>query len=229
MPTPVKPDRFARAAGFDPKEFTHAVQDGASEYQGLPIASWRQDGGAYLNIPEEYADQLGIGQRQSRQSRPNPNEQYPSGNGQQKAITPGWSDAVRDAAPPVSANAGAAYTMGRFADTVARQPQIMDDVADIAALLGSAGLAYATTKEGNAVTAGLTAAGLFGTFKLIRHACSQKAPQTGMQRQRRQQQRPVQQQRQQQQPVQKQEPQQKQLQATDQKRLAHRSAATLDR
>jgi hypothetical protein len=80
-----------------------------------------------------------------------------------------WPEAVRDAAPPVSANAGAAYTMGKFADTVARQPQVMEDVIDGVALLGSAGLAYATAKEGDVLKAGATTIGLFAAFKMLRH------------------------------------------------------------
>lgn len=221
MPTPVKPDRFARAAGFDPEDFVNAVQSGASEYNGLPIASWRQDGGAFLNIPDDYAQQLGIGrERDDHERRPNPPEKYPFGMyGQRMPPPTGWPDALREAAPPVSANAGAAYTMGKFADTVAQQPQVMEDVVDGVALLGSAGLAYATAKEGDVVRAGLTTIGLFGAFKLFRYACRQKDDPTGMQGRKRMRQRPV-------------RHQQEQLQATDQKRLggrAHRSATTLDR
>ena len=240
MPTPVKPRYLARKAGLNPIAFVRAVQDGESEYNGLPIASWRQDGGAYLNIPDEYADHLGIGPKKERESRPNPSEQ-PFGEYGQKTPPTGWPDAVRESAPPVSANFSAAYTMGRFADTVAKQPQIMEDVADAAALLGSAGLAYATTKEGDVLKAGATTVGVFAAFKILRYACREKSP-TGMQGQRRmqkqrQQQRPMQKQRQQQRPMQKQRQQQRpmqkqrqqnQLQATDQKRLAHRSATTLN-
>jgi hypothetical protein len=111
--------------------------------------------------------------------------------------------------------------MGKFADTVAQQPQVMEDVVDGVALLGSAGLAYATAKEGDVVRAGLTAIGLFGAFKFFRYTCRQKDRPTGRQGQQRIQQRPLQ----------TQEPQQGQLQATDQKRLGgrtHRSATTLD-
>jgi len=93
---------------------------------------------------------------------------------------PNWPEAARDAAPPVSANAGAAYAAGKFADTVKEQPQVMEDFVDGAALLGSAGLAYATAEEGEALKAGATAAGLFAAFKGIRYLCKQGDRRTDM-------------------------------------------------
>jgi len=179
MPTPIQPDKLARAAGFDPTDFVQAVQNGEEDFAGLPIGSWRQNGGEYLSVPDDYAEQLGF---TPENSRSNPTVPSLLDNAEQKDLgSPNWSKAVKDAAPPVSANAGAAYTAGKFADTVKEQPQVMEDVVDGAALLGSAGLAYATAEEGEAVKAGATAAGLFAAFKLIRHACNQGDRQTDMQ------------------------------------------------
>jgi hypothetical protein len=135
-------------------------------------------------VPDDHADQLGL----SPDPRPNPSALAKSpgvdsgsmeANQTSSAKTTGA--ALADAAPPVSANAGAAYAAGRFAETVKEQPQVMSDVVDGAALLGSAGLAYSTAEEGDVVKAGMTAAGLFGAFKLIRHACEQGSRQTDMQ------------------------------------------------
>jgi hypothetical protein len=184
MPTPVKPSKYARAAGHDAIDFVAAVKSGESDYAGVPIGSWRQDGGQFLAVPDAHADQLGL----SPDPRPNPSALGRSSgvgsdsvedNQTSPAKTTGA--ALADAAPPVSANAGAAYAAGKFADTVKEQPQVMEDVVDGAALLGSAGLAYSTAEEGDVVKAGMTAAGLFGAFKLIRHACEQGNRQTDMQ------------------------------------------------
>ncbi|MCS3863466.1 hypothetical protein GGP86_003265 [Salinibacter ruber] len=184
MPTPVKPSKYASAAGYDAIDFVAAVKSGESDYAGVPIGSWRQDGGQFLAVPDAHADQLGL----SPDPRPNPSALGRSSgvgsdsvedNQTSPAKTTGA--ALADAAPPVSANAGAAYAAGKFADTVKEQPQVMEDVVDGAALLGSAGLAYSTAEEGDVVKAGMTAAGLFGAFKLIRHACEQGNRQTDMQ------------------------------------------------
>jgi len=56
----------------------------------------------------------------------------------------------------------------------------MEDVVDGVALLGSAGLAYATAEEGEVLKAGATAAGLFAAFKGIRFLCEQGDRQTDM-------------------------------------------------
>lgn len=178
MPTPVKPDKFARAAGFDPYDFTEAVQSGEDDFAGLPIGDWRQNGGEYLNVPDDYAEKIGL---RPTSGRSNQSEAVQKKAESALSGSPNWPEAVQDAAPPVSANAGAAYTAGKFADTVKEQPQVMEDVVDGAALLGSAGLAYSTAEEGDVVKAGATAAGLFAAFKLIRHACQQGDRQTDMQ------------------------------------------------
>ena len=179
MPTPIKPDTFARAAGFDPTDLVEAVQSGEDDYAGLPIGSWRQNGGEYLSVPDDYARQLGF---TPGDGRSNPSEAMQSAESAASGSPddPNWPEAARDAAPPVSANAGAAYTAGRFAETVREQPQVMEDVVDGAALLGSAGLAYATAEEGEVLKAGATAAGLFAAFKGIRYLCEQGDRQTDM-------------------------------------------------
>jgi len=179
MPTPIQPDKFARAAGFDPTDFVEAVQSGEDDYAGIPIGSWRQNGGQYLNVPDDYADQLGFTPENSR-SNPSQAMQRAESALAGTPDKPNWPEAARDAAPPVSANAGAAYAAGRFADTVREQPQVMEDFVDGAALLGSAGLAYATAEEGEVVKAGATAAGLFAAFKGIRYLCKQGDRQTDM-------------------------------------------------
>ena len=56
----------------------------------------------------------------------------------------------------------------------------MEDFADTAALLGSAGLAYATAEEGDVVQAGATAAGMFAAWKLLRHMSTQQDRRTDM-------------------------------------------------
>lgn len=188
MPTPIQPDKFARAAGFDPTDFVEAVQSGEEDFAGLPIASWRQNGGEYLNVPDDYAEQLGFNPKKGRSNpseiRSDIREVLDEGDsilpGLSGSDKPNWPEAARDAAPPVSANAGAAYAAGKFADTVKEEPELMEDFVDGAALLGSAGLAYATAEEGEVLKAGATAAGLFGAFKLIRHACKQGDRQTDM-------------------------------------------------
>jgi hypothetical protein len=179
MPTPIQPDTFARAAGFDPTDLVEAVQSGEDDYAGLPIGSWRQNGGEYLNVPDDYARQLGF---TPGNGRSNPSEAMQSAESAASGSPddPNWPEAAREAAPPVSANAGAAYTAGRFAETVREQPQVMEDVVDGAALLGSAGLAYATAEEGEVLKAGATAAGLFAAFKGIRYLCEQGDRQTDM-------------------------------------------------
>lgn len=179
MPTPIQPDKFARAAGFDPTDFVNAVQNGEDDFAGIPIASWRQNGGEYLNVPDDYAERLGFTPANTTQNgRSNPETlTLDAAATQQKGD---WAKAAREAAPPVSANAGAAYTAGKFADTVKEQPQIMEDVVDGAALLGSAGLAYATADEGEPVKAAASAAGLFAAFKGIRYLCEQGDRQTDM-------------------------------------------------
>jgi hypothetical protein len=179
MPTPIQPDTFARAAGFDPTDLVEAVQSGEDDYAGLPIGSWRQNGGEYLSVPDDYARQLGF---TPGDGRSNPSEAMQSAESAAAGSpdSPNWPEAARDAAPPVSANAGAAYTAGRFAETVREQPQVMEDVVDGAALLGSAGLAYATAEEGEVLKAGATAAGLFAAFKGIRYLCEQGDRQTDM-------------------------------------------------
>jgi len=179
MPTPIQPDKFARAAGFDPTDFVKAVQSGEDDYAGLPIGSWRQNGGEYLNVPDEYAEQLGFTPESDR-SNPSQAMQRTETALAGTPDKPNWPEAARDAAPPVSANAGAAYAAGKFADTVKEQPQVMEDFVDGAALLGSAGLAYATAEEGEALKAGATAAGLFAAFKGIRYLCKQGDRRTDM-------------------------------------------------
>jgi hypothetical protein len=88
--------------------------------------------------------------------------------------------AFGEAAPPVSANAGAAYASGKMAETLKEQPQLMEDFADITALLGAGGLAYATSEGDSVVKAGATAVGMFAVWKILRHACSQSDRQTDM-------------------------------------------------
>ena len=180
MPTPIQPDKLARAAGFDPIDFAEAVQNGEDDFAGLPIGSWRQNGGEYLNVPDEYASQLGF---DPESVRPNPESDLIEGARETLAGRDrkgSLGDGIADAAPPVSANAGASYAAGKFADTVREQPQVMGDVADVTALLGSAGLAYATAEEGEVVKAGATAAGLFVAFKTVRYLCRQGDRKTDM-------------------------------------------------
>jgi len=181
MPTPVKPDTFARAAGFDPFDLTEAVQSGEDDFAGLPIGNWRQNGGEYLNVPDDYAEKIGLSPTSGRSNQSEAVQKKAESALSGSGSKPNWAEAVQDAAPPVSANAGAAYTAGKFADTVKEQPQVMEDVVDGAALLGSAGLAYSTAEEGDVVKAGATAVGVFAAFKLIRHACQQGDRQTDMQ------------------------------------------------
>jgi hypothetical protein len=179
MPTPIKPDKFARAAGFDPFDLTEAVQSGEDEYSGLPIGDWRQNGGEYLNVPDEYADQIGLSPESGRS---NPSESARKAANALAGDTSherakemmGWPEATREAGPPIAANAGAAHVGARFADTLKEQPQLMEDFVDGAALLGAAGLAYSTAEEGGVLKAGATAAGIFAAFKVIRHACKQQ-------------------------------------------------------
>jgi hypothetical protein len=173
MPVPVQPRKFARAAGFDPFDLTDAVQSGEDEYAGLPIGSWRQNGGEYLNVPDEYAEQIGLSPESSRS---NPSERVQEARSILAGTSdkPNWPEAAKEAGPPVSANAGAAYAAGKFADTVKEQPQVMEDFVDGAALFAAGGLAYATAEEGDVLKAGATAAGIFAAFKVIRHACKQQ-------------------------------------------------------
>jgi hypothetical protein len=186
MPTPVKPDSYARRAGFNHIDFVEAVKNGESEYAGVPIGDWRQEGGEFLLIPDDHADRLGFGGNGVRSN--------PSGfTGQQQGVDGGGgstlpqstgaatAQAIGKAAPPVSANAGAAYAASQFAETVKEQPQVMEDFADTAALLGSAGLAYATAEEGDVLKAGATAAGMFAAWKLLRHMSTQQDRRTDMQ------------------------------------------------
>lgn len=198
MPTPIQPDKYARAAGFDPYDFVEAVQSGENEYSGIPIGQWRQQDmngrGTYLAVPDDHARQLGF----------SPESTTGDGKTAKNAVelkreNPSPQDglaAAAKAAPPVSANAGAAYTAGKFADTVKEQPQVMGDVVDGIALLGSAGLAYSVAEEGDVLKAGATAAGLFGAFKALRYLCEQGNRETDMQE--RQQRHEIQQERQQQ-------------------------------
>lgn len=179
MPTPIQPDKLARAAGFDPTDFVNAVQNGEDDYSGLPIGSWRQNGGEYLNVPDDYAENLGFAPEDTR-SNPSLPVAESGAESQNGLASPTWPKAVEETAAPVSANAGAAYTAGKFADTVKEQPQVMEDFIDGAALLGSAGLAYATAEEGEVLKAGATAAGLFAAFKGIRYLCEQGDRQTDM-------------------------------------------------
>lgn len=183
MSTPIQPDKYARAAGFDPYDFVEAVKAGEDEYSGIPIGEWRQQDmngrGTYLAVPDDHARQLGF------------NPDSTSGGGKMDAAPvevsrenptpPNGIVAAAEAAPPVSANAGAAYTAGKFADTVKEQPQVMGDVVDGLALLGSAGLAYSTAEEGEVAKASLAAASLFGAFKGIRYLCEQGNRKTDMQ------------------------------------------------
>jgi hypothetical protein len=183
MPTPIRPTKYARAAGHEPQDFVDAVQSGESEYAGVPIGSWRQDGGEYLAVPDAHADQLGL----SPDPRPNPSALgrslgRGSGSAEANQTPPAKTTgaALAEAAPPVSANTGAAYAAGQFAETVKEQPQVMEDFADTAALLGSAGLAYATAEEGDVLKAGATAAGMFAAWKLLRHISTQQDRRTDM-------------------------------------------------
>lgn len=183
MPTPIQPDKLARAAGFDPYDFTDAVKGGADEYAGVPIGSWRQNGGEYLNVPDDYAAQLGFetGRSQSPEVDLEAEAEAIRENGlashQPRQST---THAVAKAAPAVSANAGAGYTLGEFAKTVREQPQVMGDVVDGAALLGSAGLAYATAEEGDVAEAAVATVGIFAAFKGLRYLCEQGNRQTDM-------------------------------------------------
>jgi hypothetical protein len=165
MSTPIQPDKYARAVGFDPFDFVEAVQAGEDDYSGVPIGAWRQqdpNGGVYLAVPDDHAREIGFspdsttgsGQRGAIQQRENPSER--------------GLEAVADAAPPTTANAGAAYVAGKFADTVQERPEIMGDFVDGAAFLGSCGLAYATAEEGDVLKAGATAAGTYAAYKGLR-------------------------------------------------------------
>lgn len=224
MPTPCKPARFARAAGYEPGDFRSAVQSGEDTYAGLPIGEWRQNGGEYLAVPDDYARQLGFDPSEGR-SNPgrdsSTSEQLQraqsllAGTGEGKSV----GAAAAEAAPPVSANAGAAYAAGRFAETVKEQPQVMADFADTAVLLGSAGLAYATADEGQVLKAGATAAGVFAVWKLLRHQTAQADRRTDMKE--RQQRHQIQQQRQEQLPA------NRQKQLSGQKRSGRGSGVTV--
>jgi hypothetical protein len=203
MSTPVRPDRYARAAGYEPTDFKAAVQSGQSDYAGVPIGSWRQDGGEYLAVPDGHADRLGLSPAEGR-SNPvgaaSTSEQVQkaqsilAGTGEGKSV----GAAAAEAAPPVSANASAAYAAGQFAETVKEQPQVMEDVADTAGFLGSLAFGYATG-EGEVVKSGLMAAFAFGVFKGARAWANQADRRTDMQE--RQQRHQIQQQRQEQLPA----------------------------
>jgi hypothetical protein len=179
MPTPVKPDLYARKRGFNHIDFVEAVKNGESEYAGVPIGDWRQGGGEFLLIPDEHADRLGIGGAFGRSNPSASAGKEIADEVQQNMKSAGV--AAAEAAPPVSANVGAAYAAGQFAETVKEQPQVMADLADTTALLASLGFGYATAEEGDVVKAGATAAGLFAAFKGIRHLCQQDDRQTDMQ------------------------------------------------
>ena len=147
------------------------------------MGGWGQDGGRDLAVPDAHADQLGW----SPDPRPNPSALgrslgRGSGSAEANQTPPAKTTgaALAEAAPPVSANTGAAYAAGQFAETVKEQPQVMEDFADTAALLGSAGLAYATAEEGDVVKAGATAAGMFAAWKLLRHMSTQQDRRTDM-------------------------------------------------
>ena len=192
MPTPVKPSKYARAAGHDPTDFVSAVKSGETDYAGVPIGSWRQDGGEFLAVPDAHANELGL----SGAARPNgisssslSNLPTPPGGFdiereirqiKREAQENSGMKAFGEAAPPVSANAGAAYASGKMAETLKEQPQLMEDFADIAALLGAGGLAYATSEGDSVVKAGATATGMFAVWKILRHVCTQSDRQTDM-------------------------------------------------
>jgi hypothetical protein len=192
MPTPIRPGKYARAAGHDPTDFVSAVKSGETDYAGVPIGSWRQDGGEFLAVPDAHADELGLsGAARSNGSSLSSLSDLPAPPGEfdvereiqqikREARQNSAMKAFGEAAPPVSANAGAAYASGKMAETLKEQPQLMEDFADITALLGAGGLAYATSEGDSVVKAGATAVGMFAVWKILRHACSQSDRQTDM-------------------------------------------------
>jgi hypothetical protein len=191
MPTPVKPSKYARAAGHDPTDFVSAVKSGELDYAGVPIGSWRQDGGEFLAVPDAHASELGLsGAARSNGSSLSGLSNLPTPPGydiereirqiRREAQENSGMKAFGEAAPPVSANAGAAYASGKMAETLKEQPQLMEDFADIAALLGAGGLAYATSEGDSVVKAGATATGMFAVWKILRHVCTQSDRQTDM-------------------------------------------------
>lgn len=181
MATSLTPSEFANLVGVEPTDFCEACRNGVSEYAGYPVGDWLVGRGkaVRLNVPDELVEKHGSNRgmgSSSRQGRSNGHVDFLKVDPSMLAgmsDKPNWPEAARDAAPPVSANAGAAYAAGKFADTVREQPQLMGDFVDAAALLGSMGLAYATAEEGEVVKAGATAAGVFATFKLFRYLSQQ--------------------------------------------------------
>jgi hypothetical protein len=192
MPTPIRPGKYARAAGHDPTDFVKAVKSGEPDYAGIPIGSWRQDGGEFLAVPDAHANELGLsGAARSNGLSLSDLSNLPPTPGEfdieaeirqikREARENSGMKAFGEAAPPVSANAGAAYASGKMAETLKEQPQLMQDFADITALLGAGGLAYATSEGDSVVKAGTTAAGMFAVWKILRHVCTQSDRQTDM-------------------------------------------------
>ncbi|WP_259114414.1 hypothetical protein, partial [Salinibacter ruber] len=164
-----------------------AVKSGEPDYAGIPIGSWRQDGGEFLAVPDAHASELGLsGAARSNGSSLSGLSNLPPGYDIEREIRQikreaqenSGMKAFGEAAPPVSANAGAAYASGKMAETLKEQPQLMEDFADITALLGAGGLAYATSEGDSVVKAGTTAAGMFAVWKILRHVCTQSDRQT---------------------------------------------------
>jgi len=171
MPTPVNPDKYARAVGFDPFDFVEAVQNGEDDYSGVPIGSWRQhdpNGGLYLAVPDDHAREVGFKPDSTTGHSRKIVERVKEATETRENPSSGGLAAVADAAPPATANAGAAYAAGKFADAVKERPEVMGDVVDVAGLGLSAGIAYATAEEGQPVKTCLAAGGLFAAFKGVR-------------------------------------------------------------
>ena len=183
MATTIQPTEFAREKGLEPADFSEACRNGETEYAGFPIGDWTvrdEGGGVYLRVPDSV-----VSQPQESSSNAGNRRSNPDGNalGLRTAQTTEMAEAVDNNAAPVSANLGASYAVGSLSEAVRENPEIIETIADVAALLGSGGLGLSATEEGEKyrfAKVGATALGGFGAYKLIRHLCEQNDRQTDM-------------------------------------------------
>lgn len=186
MSTPIKPSQLAQALDLDGADFCEACRRGEAEYAGYPIGDWlvHDSSGVRLNVPDKLLEHHGVSRGNARSNPSGNNGSNPSvlepltDQGQTT-----MADAVKDTAAPVSANAGAAYTMGRFAPVVRDHPEIMDVIMDGVVIIGSGGVGLAATDEGEdyrAAKVGGTMLASFAVWKLLRYWTNQGDRRTDM-------------------------------------------------
>ena len=182
MATTVQPTEFARAKGLNQSDFSEACRNGETEYANYPIGEWTvrdAQGGVYLRVPDSVMENGGAAA--SSEPRSNPVKELAKVRDVQSETT--WPDAVKEAGPAVSANAGGAYAVASMSEAVKENPEIAETIADTIALLGSGALGVAATEEGEdyraAKVGGMTVAG-FGIYKLVRHMAEQSDRRTDM-------------------------------------------------